>query len=90
MDAIAVFAVVAAAGVIDMEIAAVVNPCTEQCIFFCMEVLPVLDEDVADLSTGDIDSPFDQLLQDQRLRDTLMVMLVEDITDKCGAEVLAL
>ena len=90
MGAITILAVVAAAGIIDMEIAAAVDPCSEQFILFRMEWLLVFSEDVTDLSTGDSDSPFCQLLQDQRLRDALMVVLVEDITDQCGAEVLAL
>ena len=47
-------------------------------------------EDTADLSTGDINFPFSQLLQDQRLSDSLMIMLVEDITSEYDAEVLAL
>ena len=80
----------AAAGIIDIEIAAVADPCREQFIFFCMEKRIVFSEDVADFPTGDIDAPFCQLLQDQWLGDALMVMLVEDITFEGCTEVLAL
>jgi hypothetical protein len=73
-----------------MEIAAVVDSGTEQLILFRMERLPVFSEDVADFPTGDINSPFGQLLQYQWLSDTLMVMLVEDITFEGSAEVLSL
>jgi hypothetical protein len=50
----------------------------------------VFNEESADLSTGDINSPFGQLLQDQRLSDSLMIVLVEDITSEYDAKVLAL
>ncbi len=90
MGAITVLAIVATAGIIDMEIMAVVDPGTEQCILFRVKRLFVFNENVTDVSTGDSDSPFGQLLQDQRLSDSLMVMLVEDIAPEGGAEVLAL
>jgi hypothetical protein len=58
MGAITVLAIVTTAGVIHMEIAAVVDPRTEQFILFRMKGRLVFNEEVADLSTGDIDSPF--------------------------------
>jgi len=42
------------------------------------------------LSTGDVDSPFGQLLQNQRLGDPLMVILIKDMAFQGDAEVTAL
>ena len=65
MGAIAVPPIMSAAGVIDMDVITVVDPCGEQLIFFGMKALFLFSENAADVSTGDIDPPFGQLLQDQ-------------------------
>ena len=54
-----------AAGVIDMDVITVVDPRGEQLILFGMKALFLFSENAADVSTGDIDPPFGQLLQDQ-------------------------
>ncbi len=90
MGAVAVLSIVSAAGVIDMDRVAVVDACGQQLILFCMKAIFFFGEDATDLSTGDIDPPFGQLLADQGLGDALMVILVEDIALEDDAEVTAL
>ena len=87
MGAIPILAIMATTGIINMDMAAVINACTEQFILFPMKGFLVFGQNVADLSAGDIHSPLAQLLSDQGLSYTLMVMLVENITSESRAEV---
>ena len=68
MGAVAILSIVSAAGVIYLNIIAVVDSCAQQRIFF-------FGEDATDLSAGDRYPPFGQLLQDQRLGDLSVVRI---------------
>ena len=62
MGAEAVFPLVSAAGVIHLDIVAVVDSGAQQRSLFGMKGLFFFGEDATDLSTGDLDPPFGQLL----------------------------
>ena len=90
MGTVTVLSIVSAAGIIHLDIIAMVDPRAQQRILFCMKAIVFFGEDATDLSTGDSDPPFDQLLQNQRLGDPLMVILIEDVAVESDAEVSAL
>ena len=54
-----------------------------------MERLLLLGQDAAELAGGDVDAQLEQLFQEQRLGDVLVVILVEDEADQVGPEVAA-
>ena len=54
-----------------------------------MKDLLVFNEDVVDLACGDDDASLGQLVLQQRLRDVVVMILVQDITDEHWTEVLA-
>ena len=75
---VAVLALVASAGVVDVDIGAGGEACTQEQVFFVVEGLVVCGEEVAELACGDIDVPLVELAEQQRLGDALVVVLVHD------------
>ena len=79
MGTVAISSIMTTSGIIDMNIPTIIDSGAEQFIFFQVKSGLVLNEDITDLSTGNVDPPFAQLLQDQRLGNTLMIVLINDI-----------
>src|SRR5947209_14583235 len=53
-----------------------------------MKSLVAFGEEAAELASGDVDPQFVQLFEQQRLGDVAVVMLVEQVGDEGGAEML--
>lgn len=87
VGAVAVFAAVACAGVIDVDIGAGAQTGEQELVLLVVEGVVVLDEQTVELARGDIHAPLAQLTEQQRLGDALVVMLVHDVADEGGTEV---
>ena len=74
------------AGVVDGDIARAAQTRTQQLVFLVVERVLAAAEQRIDLSRGDIDAPLAQLLEQQRLRDLAMVVLVQNITRQQRSE----
>jgi hypothetical protein len=61
----------------------------QQLRLFLMKDLLILGQNTAQLASGDVDAEVPQFLQEQGLRDVIVVILVQNIGDQLGAEMAA-
>ena len=87
LRAVAVAPLVAGSGVVDMDIARDLEPCTQDLILLRVEALLALSEDVVHLPSRDVDPDLPQLLHNQRLGHVCVVVLVENKADQRAVEV---
>ena len=89
MGAVAVASLVPRPRVVDLDVSRDLQARRQQLVLLLVEGVLLLGQDAAELAGGDVDAQLEQLLQEQRLGDVLVVILVEDETDQVGPEVAA-
>ena len=87
VGAVAVVALMACGGVVDVDVAGQFQAHPQQGLFLRVEVLIDLGDDGTELARRDIDAPLTQLLQQQGLCDVGVVVLIEDVGDESGTVV---
>jgi hypothetical protein len=89
VGAVAVSSLVPRPRVVDLDVSRDLQTRRQQLVLLPVERLLLLSQDPAELAGGDRDAQLEQLLQEQRLGDVLVVILVEDETDQVRPEVAA-
>ena len=81
------FALVAGAGIIGADVGGYCQPCCSNLVLLLVKDLMVLGQDAVQLARRDVGVVLPQLLQQQRLRDVRLMVLVQDVGDQVRPEV---
>jgi len=86
MRAVTIFALMPGPRVIHIDIARNLEAGFKNPVLFPVETVFPFDQEITELTGGNIDADFSQLLKQQRLRDMTLTVLVEDKPDQLRAE----